>query len=74
MLDTNQDGMVNAAELKRMMEMLGINVSDAQVQDLIQQASRSGILQNTWHCSGAVVSNESHSLRHFSGGFRRWSH
>lgn len=42
LLDTNQDGMVNAAELKSMMEMLGISVTDAHVQELIQQASRSG--------------------------------
>jgi len=42
MMDKNHDGMVNAAELKSMMEMLGISVTDAQIHDLMQQASRSG--------------------------------
>lgn len=42
MLDTNQDGMVNAEELKSMMTRLGFTMDDSQIQDLLRQASKSG--------------------------------
>lgn len=39
LLDKNQDGRVNAAEIKHMLENLGIVLTDTMIQDLIVQAS-----------------------------------
>lgn len=42
MLDKNQDGRVNASEISSMLENLGILLTDAMVDALIQQASKRG--------------------------------
>ncbi|XP_023227529.1 calcium-binding protein E63-1-like [Centruroides vittatus] len=42
MLDKNQDGRVNASEIKSMLDKLGIVLTDAMIQHLIQQASKRG--------------------------------
>lgn len=39
MLDKNQDGRVNAAEIKHMLDNLGILLNDAMIQKLVAQAS-----------------------------------
>uniref|UniRef100_A0A2I9LNU7 Calglandulin n=1 Tax=Centruroides hentzi TaxID=88313 RepID=A0A2I9LNU7_9SCOR len=42
MLDKNQDGRVNASEIQSMLDKLGIVLTDAMIQHLIQQASKRG--------------------------------
>uniref|UniRef100_A0A131XFW7 Putative calmodulin n=1 Tax=Hyalomma excavatum TaxID=257692 RepID=A0A131XFW7_9ACAR len=39
LLDKNQDGRVNAAEIKHMLDNLGILLNDAMIQKLVAQAS-----------------------------------
>lgn len=39
MLDKNQDGRVNAAEIKHMLDNLGILLNDSMIQKLVVQAS-----------------------------------
>lgn len=39
LLDKNQDGRVNAAEIKHMLDNLGILLTDTMIQNLIAQAS-----------------------------------
>lgn len=39
LLDKNQDGRVNAAEIKHMLDNLGILLNDAMIQQLVVQAS-----------------------------------
>lgn len=42
MLDKNQDGRVNAAEIKHMLDKLGIVWTEPMIQQLIDQASQKG--------------------------------
>ncbi|CAN8003418.1 unnamed protein product, partial [Ixodes hexagonus] len=39
LLDKNQDGRVNAAEIKHMLDDLGILLTDAMIENLVVQAS-----------------------------------
>ncbi|KAL1444756.1 hypothetical protein MTO96_045423, partial [Rhipicephalus appendiculatus] len=44
LLDKNQDGRVNAAEIKHMLDNLGILLNDSMIQKLVVQASDDGLI------------------------------